>query len=245
MAERGGQARRRPWLWGAVLLVVLVAWACGRSGDTGTDRTGGAAGATGSTRKPDASAHPSRTPTPTTPKPSPGSPTTTPSGKYDPAAYAPQVRARAAEAGVSPRLLMAILYNESYKPHDPALERAWQRYKPGAAFGIANMHRAAFDETKRGRAFAGRRWEELPDDRDLAVRAAAWYLHDLARQLPAHPSGPYDKDELLGLGYNTGAGNMRAFARGATPGSQAADYLSRLRSNWEKAGRAVARTGGG
>ncbi|MFD4714496.1 transglycosylase SLT domain-containing protein [Streptomyces sp. NPDC056637] len=244
MAERGGQARRRPWLWGAVLLVVLVAWACGRSGDTGTDRTGGATGATGSTRKPDASAHPSRTPATPTPKPSPSG-TDTPSGTYDPAAYAPQVRARAAEAGVSPRLLMAILYNESYKPHDPALERAWQRYKPGAAFGIANMHRAAFDETKRGRAFAGRRWEELPDDRDLAVRAAAWYLHDLARQLPAHPSGPYDKDELLGLGYNTGAGNMRAFARGATPGSQAADYLSRLRSNWGKAGRAVARTGGG
>ncbi|WP_405598946.1 MULTISPECIES: transglycosylase SLT domain-containing protein [unclassified Streptomyces] len=244
MAERGGQARRRPWLWGVVLLVVLVAWACGRSGDTGNDRTGGATGATGSTRKPEASAHPSRTPTTPTPKPSPSG-TNTPSGKYDPAAYAPQVRARAAEAGVSPRLLMAILYNESYKPHDPALERAWQRYKPGAAFGIANMHRAAFDETKRGRAFAGRRWEELPDDRDLAVRAAAWYLHDLARQLPAHPSGPYDKDELLGLGYNTGAGNMQAFARGATPGSQAADYLSRLRSNWGKAGRAVARTGGG
>ncbi|WP_405783547.1 lytic transglycosylase domain-containing protein [Streptomyces sp. NBC_01378] len=244
MAERGGQTRRRPWLWGAVLLVLLVAWACGRSGDTSTDGTGGATGATGATRKPDAAAHPSRTPTTSTPKPSPSSPTT-PSGKYDPAAYAPQVRARAAEAGVSPRLLMAILYNESYKPHDPALERAWQRYKPGAAFGIANMHRAAFDETKRGRAFAGRRWEELPDDRDLAVRAAAWYLHDLARQLPAHPSGPYDKDELLALGYNAGAGNMQAFARGATPGSQAADYLSRLRSNWEKAGRAVARTGRG
>ncbi|MGW6361141.1 transglycosylase SLT domain-containing protein [Streptomyces sp. NPDC055092] len=240
-AERGGQVRSRPWLWGAVLLVLLVAWACGRSGDTGADGTGGATGARG---KPDASAHPSRSPTTLTPKPSPTTPTT-PSGKYDPAVYAPQVRARAAEAGVSPRLLMAILYNESYKPHDPALERAWQRYKPGAAFGIANMHRAAFDETKRGRAFAGRRWEELPDDRDLAVRAAAWYLHDLARQLPAHPSGPYDKDELLGLGYNTGAGNMQAFARGATPGSQAADYLARLRSNWDKAGQAVAGAGGG
>ncbi|MFG2654506.1 transglycosylase SLT domain-containing protein [Streptomyces sp. NPDC048425] len=249
MAERGGQARRRPWLWGAVLLVLLVAWACGRSGGTGTDGNGGATGAAGSTREPDASAHPSRTPTTSTPKPSPSgssspSTPTTPSGKYDPAVYAPQVRARAAEAGVSPRLLMAILYNESYKPHDPALERAWQRYKPGAAFGIANMHRAAFDETKRVRAFAGRRWEELPDDRDLAVRAAAWYLHDLARQLPAHPSGPYDKDELLALGYNTGAGNMQSFARGATLGSQAAGYLTRLRSNWDKAGQVVARAGG-
>ncbi|WP_326773725.1 transglycosylase SLT domain-containing protein [Streptomyces sp. NBC_01445] len=247
MTERGGQARRRPWLWGAVLLVLVVAWACGRSGDTGADGTGGAKATTGTTGKPDASAHPPRTPTPShAPKPGPSSPATpsVPSGKYDPATYAPQVRSRAAEAGVSPQLLMAILYNESYKPHDPALERAWQRYKPGAAFGIANMHRAAFDETKRGRAFAGRRWEELPDDRDLAVRAAAWYLHDLARQLPAHPSGPYDREELLALGYNTGAGNMQAFARGAKPGSQAADYLARLRSNWDKAGRSASRTGG-
>ncbi|RVU28417.1 lytic transglycosylase domain-containing protein [Streptomyces antnestii] len=246
-----GERGRRPWLWAALLLVVLVAWACGRSGD------GGKGAGTGAGGKPDATPHstptsrPSSSPSPNSPG-STGSPTVSAPGAshtydpaaYDPANYAPQVRARAAEAGVSPRLLMAILYNESYKPHDPALERAWQRYKPGAAFGIANMHRAAFDETKRGRPFADRRWEELPDDRDLAVRAAAWYLHDLARQLPAHPSGPYDKDELLALGYNTGAGNMLAFARGATPGSQAADYLARLRSNWDKAGRAVARGGG-
>ncbi|MGX1674446.1 transglycosylase SLT domain-containing protein [Streptomyces sp. NPDC055400] len=224
-----------------------MAWACGRSGDTGAAGTGGTRGTAGTTGKPDASAHPSRTPSPShAPKPRLSSPTapSVSSGTYDPAAYAPQVRSRAAEAGVSPQLLMAILYNESYKPHDPALERAWQRYKPGAAFGIANMHRAAFDETKRGRAFAGRRWEELPDDRDLAVRAAAWYLHDLARHLPAHPSGPYDRQELLALGYNTGAGNMQAFARGVKPGSQAADYLARLRSNWDKAGRSVSRAGG-
>ncbi|MFF2505840.1 transglycosylase SLT domain-containing protein [Streptomyces sp. NPDC058067] len=248
-----GERGRRPWLWAALLLVVLVAWACGRSGDEGKGAGTGAGG------KPDATPHstptsrPSPSPDPGSSRPDgPGSPTASAPGAshtydpaaYDPAAYAPQVRARAAEAGVSPRLLMAILYNESYKPHDPALERAWQRYKPGAAFGIANMHRAAFDETKRGRPFADRRWEELPDDRDLAVRAAAWYLHDLARQLPTHPSGPYDKDELLALGYNAGAGNMLAFARGATPGSQAADYVARLRSNWDKAGRAVARGGG-
>lgn len=68
---------------------------------------------------------------------------------------------------------MAILYNESDKPHDAAFERAWQKIKPDAAFGIADMHRAAFDEAKRGRGFADRRWEELPDDPDVAITAAA------------------------------------------------------------------------
>ncbi|MFG3227655.1 lytic transglycosylase domain-containing protein [Kitasatospora sp. NPDC048194] len=162
-----------------------------------------------------------------------------PSGRYDPADYAAPVRRYAAEAGIDPQLLMAVLYNESYKPHDPDLERAWQRGKPDASFGIANMHRAAFDDTKAGRPFASRQWEELPDDRDLAIRAAAWHLHDLAGQVPARPSAPLNKDELLALGYNAGAGNMLAFARGVKIGPQAQSYLNRLHDNWAKSGEAV------
>lgn len=156
-----------------------------------------------------------------------------------PARFAPQVRTHAGRAGIHPQLLMAILFNEAYKPHDPALERAWQKIQPDAAFGIANMHRAAFDEAKRGRDFADRDWQELPDDPDLAIEAAAWHLHDLAGQLPARWSGDYTRDELLALGYNAGAGSMKAFARGARPGRVAQSYLDRLRDNWPKAAAAL------
>ncbi|MBO4258444.1 lytic transglycosylase domain-containing protein [Streptomyces griseorubiginosus] len=176
------------------------------------------------------------------PTPTAGSPSASRSSapsSYDPADYAPQVRTRAREAGVSARLVMAILYNEAYKPHDPALERAWQKIKPGAAFGIADMHRATFDEVKKGRDFADRDWTELPDDRDLAIEAEAWYLHDLAARLPAQWSAPYTKDELLALGYDAGPGNMLAFARGATPGTDAQAYLDRLHADWAEAGTAV------
>jgi hypothetical protein len=158
---------------------------------------------------------------------------------YNPADYAPQVRNWARSTGVNAQLIMAILYNESYKPHDPALERAWQKYKPDAAFGIANMHRATFDEVKKGRDFADRQWDQLPDDRNLVIEAEAWYLHDLGTQLPAQWPASYDRDELLALGYNTGAGNMLAFAGGTPLGSQAQSYLDKLHSNWAKAGRAV------
>ncbi|MFI9723006.1 lytic transglycosylase domain-containing protein [Streptomyces sp. NPDC052396] len=164
-------------------------------------------------------------------------------GNQDPAHYAPQVIKHAREAGVSPRLMMAILYNEDYKPHDPAFERSWQKIKPDSAFGIANMHKAAFDQTKQGRPFAHRDWQDLPGDPDLAITAEAWFLHDLAAQLPAHWAGSYTKDQLLALGYNAGGGNMAAFARGATPGSTAGSYLDRLKENWDKAGKAVARAG--
>ncbi|GAA1716164.1 hypothetical protein GCM10009745_75780 [Kribbella yunnanensis] len=157
---------------------------------------------------------------------------------YDPAHFAVQVRKSAKKAGVNPQLLMAILYNEDYKPHTPELERSWQRIKPDASFGIANMHRAAFNETKRGR-FAKRQWEELPDHPDLAIEAAAYHLHDLTNRLPAKRSSDLTKDELVALGYNAGAGNMRAFARGARPGAQAQSYLNNLHENWEKSATAL------
>lgn len=163
------------------------------------------------------------------------------SASNDPARFASQVIKHAREAKISPKLLMGILYNESDKPHDPGFERAWQKIKPGAAFGIADMHKPAFDEAKHGRSFANRSWDELPDDPDLAITAAAWYLHDLATDLPAKWSGPYTRNELLALGYNAGPGAMRAFAQGAKPGEVAQSYLERLRGNWATAEQALRR----
>ncbi|MCQ4207653.1 lytic transglycosylase domain-containing protein [Streptomyces longispororuber] len=232
--------RRTRWGWLVLVVAAVVVWGLvARVGHQPSQpRAGSPSPAPSRTPSPSPSSSPPSSPGRDGPEPSPSR---TAGGRYDPVDYAAEVRARAGQAGVGARLVMAILCNEAYKPHDPALERAWQRYKPDAAFGIANMHRAAFDDTKRGRDFAGRRWDELPDDRDLAIEAAAWHLHDLAARLPAHWTGPYTRDELLALGYNTGAANMLAFARGASPGSQARSYLDRLHDNWEKAGRAVAR----
>ncbi|MGH3797636.1 MAG: transglycosylase SLT domain-containing protein [Pseudonocardiaceae bacterium] len=159
----------------------------------------------------------------------------------NPARFAAQVLASAGKAGINPTLLMAILYNESDKPHDPALERAWQTIKPDAAFGIANMHKAAFDEAKQGRDLANHDWSELPDNPDLAIEAAAWHLHDLAAQLPSTWSGPFTRDELLALGYNAGASAMTAFTQGKAPGPIAQSYLERLHTNWTAAEQAIHR----
>ncbi|GAA3095865.1 soluble lytic murein transglycosylase-like protein [Kribbella aluminosa] len=158
---------------------------------------------------------------------------------YDPAHFATDVRRYAKQAGVNPQLLMAILYAESYKPHDPKFERQWAEVDSNPAFGIANMHKPAFDETKRGRDFAKRRWEELPDNPALAIEAAAWHLHDLARRLPAKRADLYTKDELLALGYNAGGGNMRIFARGRTAGTQAQSYLGKIHKYWTQSAGAL------
>ncbi|NEA30572.1 transglycosylase SLT domain-containing protein [Streptomyces sp. SID13031] len=224
------------WWWLAVGAVVVAAWAA-RGDDSPADTAAPAQPtATPSTPKPSESEPSESKPS----GPSKATPTGIPSDwyrNYDPAQFAVQVRKSAGRADVSAQLLMAILYNEDYKPHDPSLERSWQRIKEGAAFGIANMHRAAFDETKRGR-FAGRQWEELPDHPELAIEAAAWHLHDLTARLGSR-RGKFSKDELLALGYNAGGGNMRSFAAGAKPGAQAQSYLDNLHENWDKAAKAV------
>ncbi|WP_206685872.1 transglycosylase SLT domain-containing protein [Kribbella qitaiheensis] len=214
------------WWWVAVGAVVVAAWVA-RGGDSPKTTDAPKAAATVETPKPSAP-----------PKPS-AEASTEWYRNYDPAQFAVPVRKAAGRAGVSPQLLMAILYNEDYKPHNPQLERSWQHLKPDAAFGIANMHRAAFDDTKRGRSFAGRNWDELPDHPELAIEAAAWHLHDLAARVPRRTGGKFSKDELLALGYNTGARNMRAFAAGAKPGSQAQSYLDDLHKNLPKATKAI------
>ena|GEM_PF-2026192 len=216
-APRQRRGTRRPAL---VLAAVLLAAGCtGTGGGTGGHRPGA-----GGTAAPAATDRP----------PSPA-----PAAAGDPARLAPQVRRYAAAAGIHAQLLMAILYNESYKPHDPALERAWLKVDPGASLGVANMHQGTFEDTRRGRDFAGRDWHELPDDPGLAVEAAAWYLHDLAGALPATWAGPYTRDELLALGYNAGPGSMRTFAAGGRPGPVAQSYLDRLRAHWDAAARAL------
>ncbi|MEV5874351.1 lytic transglycosylase domain-containing protein [Streptomyces sp. NPDC052101] len=222
MTESRAPKRRR---WLPVLVFGLVVYVIVRAADTSQG---------------DPPPHGKASASPSTPSAGPTAPSALPTtSSYDPADYAASVRTRARQTGVSAQLVMAILYNEAYKPHDASFERAWQKYKPDAAFGIANMHRATFDEVKKGRDFADRRWEQLPDDRDLAVEAEAWYLHDLTEQLPAHWTAHYTQSDLLALGYNTGVGNMLAFARGATPDSQARSYLERLHASWAKAGRAA------
>jgi hypothetical protein len=182
----------KQWVWVAVGAVAVAASTAHCSDTPGT----ASAPSTSATR--------SVTPS-VTPKPSVVSTQKPWYEDYDPARFAVQVRKYAGQAGIRPQLLMAILYNESYKPHDPELERSWARIDSDPAFGIANMHRPAFDDTKRGRAFAGRKWEELPDDPSLAIQAAAWHLHDLAWGAVRRTVGVYRGRLVSTSGWTTGS----------------------------------------
>jgi hypothetical protein len=164
-------------------------------------------------------------------------------GGYDPADYTAEVVLGARAAGVSPVLVLAVLYNEAYKPHHPLLERLWQWWKPGASFGVANMHRATFERVRRAHDLP-RHWRDLRDDPAFAIHVAALHLSDLDRCLPRRHVCRYTRDELLALGYNTGERNMRAFARGVPPGPMARSYLRRFRAHRERAAAALAEHAG-
>jgi soluble lytic murein transglycosylase-like protein len=218
------------WAWVAVGVLVAGVWAaCSDDNNDNADKPA-------STPKHSTATKPSTTKPPTKPTATSTKPWY---DDYDPAHFASDVRRYAKQAGINPQLLMAILYNESYKPHDPKFERQWAEVDSDPAFGIANMHKPAFDETKRGRDFAKRKWEELPDNPALTIQAAAWHLHDLAKRLPSKRADLYTKDELLALGYNAGGGNMRIFARGRKAGSQAQSYVDGLHDNWAKSAEAL------
>jgi Transglycosylase SLT domain len=239
------EQQQRRWRWIAlVAAVVVVVWVA-QHGGHGTGASGTTVAAplgTGSARPTASGSGSAGAGTAPGAGRAGGSATPSATGTPDqnvPSDFARPVVAYAWAAGIDPQLLMAILDNESYKPHDPAFQRAWLKLKPGAALGIANMHEATFDEVKAGRSFAGSSWLHLPDDPDLAIEAAAWYLHDLAAQLPEHRTGSYTEDELLAMGYNAGASNMLLFARGVQPGSLSQTYLDTLRGNWSTAGQDV------
>ncbi|WP_345655296.1 lytic transglycosylase domain-containing protein [Streptomyces siamensis] len=160
-------------------------------------------------------------------------------GGYDPAHYAGCVVRSAEAAGVSPLLVMTVLHNEAYKPHHPLLERLWQWWKPGASFGVANMHRATFEQVRRRHALS-KEWHDLRDDAAFAIHAAALHLKDLDRSLPERHVRRLGRDELLALGYNAGERNMLAFARGVPPGPMARSYLRRFRAHRSRATAALA-----
>jgi len=155
----------------------------------------------------------------------------------------------AAQAHVDPRLLLAILYNESgchvpQIPHSPACE--FVRSHLSGALGIANMHPDAFTQaqTQAAGALDGHSWSDLAYNTDLDVQAEAWYVASLDQQLPASWSGSYGQNELLAMMYNGGAANLAPVVQGTQkPGPDAQSYLDQVRGNWDFIDELICRSG--
>jgi len=180
----------------------------------------------------------------------------------DPVGFTRIVVYYATVAGIDPRLLMAVLFNErgvhwQWLPHTQFLEDLrvlGQALGVINSGGLANMSQQSFDQVKQGRDFADRSWSDLASDPILAIEAAAYLLHDLEGQLPATWTSTYKRDELVAMGYNRGPVKMNLVAgpAGGSP-AQAPDqvdlsggmswYVSQVDANWPGIDQLICQSG--
>lgn len=122
-------------------------------------------------------------------------------------------------AGIDPRLVMAIVYNEGGYRSDSFIERemsyAYDVFvreggnliRPNS-LGLTNMKEDTFDEVKSKfpAEFAGKRWSDLKEDPDLAIMAATYNLKRIQNQyaggVPDELKEKYTLDQFLAAGYN-------------------------------------------
>ena len=166
-----------------------------------------------------------------------------------PVKYIDTVVTDAAQAQVDPRLLLAILYNESgchfrHIPHSVACEDF--RSHLNGALGIANMHPAAFAQaqaqSQAGTALTGT-WQDLANNPGLDIQAEAWYIAYLDQQLPSTWPSAYGENELLAMMYNGGATNLLPVVQGTEdPGPVAQGYLDDVQGNWDYIDQLICRS---
>jgi hypothetical protein len=172
-----------------------------------------------------------------------------------PESYVSQIANYAGQAGGDPRLMLAILWNESNKVHggfsdqfvDPLLDSAacavtGSNGCAGPSLGIADMKEATFNQVKKNHPdiFGSSQWNNLTGSTDLAIQALAWELRDLQGQVPAANVGNYSPQQVLGMAYNGGAGLALDYARGGNDLSSDTKkklqwYADQIGQNWSKA----------
>ncbi|MFB7719334.1 hypothetical protein [Nocardia sp. NPDC056100] len=156
-------------------------------------------------------------------------------------------------AGVDPRLVMAIIYNEG--ADTPQALRPGYDYgrwaenfvtdKPnGNSLGLTNMKEPAFNKLKEmyPAEFGDRQWSDLMGDNHLAVKAAAYNLKrlqlELGPKVPTAMKARYSLNEILAAGYNAEDYFYRPhdgyLVRGEL-GDNVSDYVLRSMKSFDRA----------
>jgi hypothetical protein len=165
---------------------------------------------------------------------------------YEAQDHADHIARVAAEAGIDPRLLMAMVLNESgMRQRVPAFKNldnplcAMQRVgiRDGASLGMTSLQSSVFDATvdRHPDRFGDVTWYDLVHDNGLSIKVTAWHLRDLQDTLPRGYSGNagYTREELTAYGYNAGERRMRATVYAEADLVNAGrEYVEKFRRNW-------------
>jgi RHS repeat-associated protein len=143
------------------------------------------------------------------------------------------------QAGVDPTTVMALLLKEgNLRAGGGDTARTEERLQvlltrlglyPGtASIGMGQMQEQTFMDTAANHpdVFAGRSWEEMIDDDELAITALAYHVKDLQAELDkVQNNSGLRSDELIAIGYNQGADSMVDIAVTGELNPDAENYL--------------------
>ncbi|MBH0775023.1 hypothetical protein [Nocardia bovistercoris] len=160
-----------------------------------------------------------------------------------------------AEAGIDPRLVMAIVLNEGADSNltwdgKQGELKDWLREKTSPlregkdgysnSLGLTNMKKETFNRIKDEypHVFAGREWSDLADDQDLAIQAAAYNLAWIKRKwtdkIPSDMKSRYSLNEVLAAGYNA-EGFFGDYVKQGELGHKATMYSKMSRNSFYRA----------
>ncbi len=121
----------------------------------------------------------------------------------------------AEQAGIDPRLLLAVLLREGGDAHSfDWLSRTPVLWIHRFTIGVANMDRPAFEEARAySNGIVNYDWTAIGSDPVKAVTAAAYLLAKRRSQLQPWRSASFTDAEYLRIGYRSGLSTMAAAQR--------------------------------
>lgn len=165
-------------------------------------------------------------------------------------------------AGVDPKLVLAIVYNEGGNRADTSLEQAgsgvWDATREilnpireqttptgmGMSLGLTNIKEGTYEKLQQAypEEFGSIPWARVQYDDAVAIKAAAYSLKRIQDQygssVPDEMKEKYTTNEFMAAGYNS-EGAMRDYLAQADLGPQVKNYLKMNEGSYAKASELI------
>lgn len=165
-------------------------------------------------------------------------------------------------AGVDPKLVLAIVYNEGGNRADTPIEQAgsgfWDATREilnpireqtsptgmGMSLGLTNIKEKTYNElqAKYPEEFGSIPWARVQYDDSFAIKAAAYTLKRIqdqyGAQVPDTMKEKYSTNDFMAAGYNS-EGSMRDYLANGDLGPQVKNYLAMNEGSYRKASEMI------
>ncbi|MFD4406444.1 hypothetical protein ACFWPH_27150 [Nocardia sp. NPDC058499] len=160
------------------------------------------------------------------------------------------------QAGVDPRLVLTVLYNEGAKRSDTWIEDRigshwWDQVREmgngprklidggvGMSLGLANIKEDTFNELKAKypQEFGNASWQDMTEDDSLAIKAVAFSLNRLGKEYAGSADEniveQYSRNEYLALSYNA-EDFLDEYNDMSKVGPEGQNYINMTNENWK------------